>query len=705
MDFVGRFHPLLLHLPIGILVFAFLQWCYDIYRVNVSGAHPTNSDEIVQSSINFEYRKIDSKKTNNKKTKPTDLTFALSLGCITAVFSAWSGWVLSEQGGYDQELLDWHKYLGIGTAVGSILLLIIYSSKPSKLLLGLVFTAFMVLLGATGHYGGSLTHGKGFLTKSVKREETKPVVNIQEAHIFNDIIMPIFKRKCVSCHNPEKAKGDLLFDNWEGWQKGGKNGKVLTPGVPTDSPILLRAHLPKENEEHMPPDGKLQLSIGELDFLEWWIKEMKNYDHLVKDLTQNPKVSKYLKSLEGDKFDGITMVSPRVISDLYQSGINAIPVSAKTPWVDVSFSNKTGIKLSLKKLKSIAKNITEIDLSNTDISDRDIKLLKQFENLIKVNLSGCTIGNNAVVNLQSLKNLASLNLYNTQVDNKCLLYLSEIIGLEKVYLWQTNIDKVAAEQWVKNNPSIDIDLGIDESIFGTPKLAGPIIEGKTELFQDSLLISFITSNPRAKISYALSTKNGTTTYNYTVPFHIKESTEISSFLFQHGWTNSDTIKETFVRAKYKPTNITLSTPAHEKYPGDGPSTLIDFTKGSESFGDRKWLGFYESGTSVVLDLGKTQTIESISVGSLIDDRSYIFPPKGISIEISVDGTSFQWFANKNYVTQAGPVTAKTINHILHGDRTQARYVKVDLESQKYNPSWHVAPGAACWLFLDEIVVE
>lgn len=672
MDFIGRFHPLLLHLPIGILVFAYMQWVYDILR---------------------------------KKPKPTDLTFALVLGCISAVFSAWSGWVLAGQGGYDQELLDWHKYLGIGTSIGSILLLIVYYLKPSQMLLGLFFTAFIILLGTTGHYGGSLTHGKGFLTKSIEKKKNKPLVNIQEAHIFKDVVMPIFKRKCVTCHNPEKSKGDLLFHNLEGWQNGGKTGAVLAAGIPSESHILQRAHLPKKHEDHMPPDGKLQLSIDELNFLEWWIKEMKSYDHLVKDLKSNPKVTRYLKSLEGDEFEGLEKVSPKAISDLYQSGINANPVSVNTPWVDVSFSNKTGIKSSLNKLKSIAKNVIEIDLSNTDISDRDIKLIGQFINLKKLNLSGCSIGNNGVNNLQRLSKVTNLNLYKTQIDNKSLDYISEMISLEKVYLWQTNIDKKLAEKWAKNNASIEIDLGIDQSMFGTPKLAGPIIEGKTELFEDSLLISFTTSNPRANISYELTTRNGSTAYNYTGPFHINESTEIASFLYQDSWTNSDTIKKTFLRAKYKPVAITLATPANEKYPGEGPSTLIDFTKGSESFGDGKWLGFYESDVSFVVDLGEMQTIESISVGSLIDDRSYIFPPKGIHIEVSKDGISFHQFTNRNYDTQDGPVTAQTINYLLYGDITKARYIKFDIKGQKYNPTWHAAPGAACWLFLDEIVVE
>ncbi len=672
IDIIGRFHPLLLHLPIGVLVYAYLQWCYDVWK---------------------------------KKQKPTDLTFALGLGCITAILSSLTGWSLAELGGYDQELLDRHKYLGIGTALGSILLFLMYYFKPSNRIIGFFFTAFMILLGATGHFGGSLTHGKDFLTKSVAKKETKAVANIQEAHIFSDIVMPIFERKCVSCHNPEKSKGDLLFHNLKGWQNGGKNGKVLIPGSPSESHILQRAYLPKEDEAHMPPDGKLQLSIDELNFLEWWIKEMKTYDHLVKDLNPNNKVSKYLKSLEGDEFNGIEKIPQTVITDLYQFGINANPVSANTPWIDISFSNKKNIRSSLKKLEEIAKNVIEIDLSNTDISDGDMKLIQQFENLKKLNLSGCDIGNNGIDNIQQLTQLTNLNLYKTGIDNKSLEYLTQIKSLKKIYLWQTAVDEKKAKLWAAENPNILIDLGVDQSIFGTPKLAGPSIEGETELFKDSLLISLQTSNPRAKINYSLTTSTGTKNYAYINPFQIRKTSEISAFLHQEGWSNSDTINKTFIRTKYKPTNITLSNPPNDKYPGEGPSTLIDYTKGSESFGDGKWLGFFETDVSAVVDLGTNQEIESISVGTLIDDKSYIFPPNEITIQASSDGTNYQSFASKKYLPQEGPVTTQTKNHVLHGKITEARYIKIKIVGQKHNPKWHAAPGAACWLFLDEIVIE
>jgi len=485
MDFFGRFHPLLLHLPIGILVFAYLQWIFDIWK---------------------------------KKSEPTDLRFALSLGCITAIFSAWSGWILAGNGGYDQELLDWHKYLGIGTAVGSLVLLGAYYFKIGAKVFGVLFTGFMLLLGATGHYGGSLTHGKDFLIKNVSKDEVKKVSDIQEAHIFNDIVMPIFERKCVSCHNPEKSKGDLLFHNLEGWQKGGKHGEVLKAGFPTESHIIQRIALPKEEDEHMPPDGKLQLSLDEITFLEWWIKEMTNYDHLVKDLNPTTKVSKYLKSLEGDEFEGIEKVSASDLEVIRKYGIAATEVSASTPWIDISFKQKTDMKSSLKQLKKVAENITELDLSFSDISNSNLKILKQFTNLRKLNLSNTSIGNKGVKHLTNLEQLSYLNLYKTNVDNGVLNSISKLTNLKNVYLWQTKIDKTKAEQWASENPEVNVDLGVDVSIFGTPKLVSPTIEADSEIFKDSLLIALKINNPGATVKYSKKSNKSDQEYEYESPF-------------------------------------------------------------------------------------------------------------------------------------------------------------------------------------------
>jgi len=58
-----------------------------------------------------------------------------------------------------------------------------------------VFSVFMALLTVTGHYGGSLTHGEGFLSLASDNEASPIVINdVNEANIFDHLIMPIVDR-------------------------------------------------------------------------------------------------------------------------------------------------------------------------------------------------------------------------------------------------------------------------------------------------------------------------------------------------------------------------------------------------------------------------------------------------------------------------------------------------------------------------------
>ena len=87
---LGRLHPLLVHLPIGILVLAFLLELY--------------------------FRKKDSETENNI------IKFTLAIAAATTVLSVASGWLLGEDGGYDETLLFRHRWMAVGLAVGSTLL-------------------------------------------------------------------------------------------------------------------------------------------------------------------------------------------------------------------------------------------------------------------------------------------------------------------------------------------------------------------------------------------------------------------------------------------------------------------------------------------------------------------------------------------------------------------------------------------------------
>src|SRR6187401_1340894 len=100
---IGRMHPLLLHLPIGLLVISFILW------IGRKSIEPTSFQKI--------------------------FILVLQVTAFTAALTALMGFFLSREGGYDENILLRHKVLGITTAVLSYTLLLIYRSYPEKKLI------------------------------------------------------------------------------------------------------------------------------------------------------------------------------------------------------------------------------------------------------------------------------------------------------------------------------------------------------------------------------------------------------------------------------------------------------------------------------------------------------------------------------------------------------------------------------------------
>ena len=227
---VGRMHPLLLHLPIGLLIISFILWL------------GRNSIE----SISFE--KI--------------FTLVLNVTAFTAALTALMGFFLSREGGYDQEILFKHKVLGIITAALAYALLLIYQSGPQKkVLFGVSMIASLLVMIIGSHFGSTLTHGEGFVLQPLKGEEDMKEEKITDSSsLYAAAVRPILKSKCFSCHNQKKAKGGLIMTSEEKILEGGKNGPVWKSGDALNSHIIQNVNLPEEDKKHMPPKGKPQLT-------------------------------------------------------------------------------------------------------------------------------------------------------------------------------------------------------------------------------------------------------------------------------------------------------------------------------------------------------------------------------------------------------------------------------------------------------------
>jgi WD40 repeat protein len=70
---------------------------------------------------------------------------------------------------------------------------------------------------------------------------------------FEEHVLPVFREKCCSCHNPDQKKGGLDLSSWGQTMAGGSSGEVVAPGDPDGSYLLML--VTHASEPTMPPES------------------------------------------------------------------------------------------------------------------------------------------------------------------------------------------------------------------------------------------------------------------------------------------------------------------------------------------------------------------------------------------------------------------------------------------------------------------
>ncbi|MEM6967050.1 MAG: FN3 associated domain-containing protein, partial [Bacteroidota bacterium] len=620
VQFFGRLHPLILHLPVGILAIAFLM-------------------ELAGKSKRYQ------------NLQPA-VGFALMVGMWSAIFAVVSGYLLSWEGGYEAATLNLHKWLGIATAAIAVIVYFLHRSKASSVGKKIYFPTFgglMLLLTLTGHYGGSLTHGSDFLTEPFDEESQEDevvITNMDSALVFNDLIEPILQQKCVSCHNESKIKGDLLMTTPAGLQAGGKTGAFFVAGDAANSLFLQRAHLPIENKKHMPPKGKKQLTKDEIALLEWWVQEGAHFDKKVGALEQPETVKtilgKYVtpdQSVFALKIDPPSESSVRKIK---QSGIPIEYVAQDLPFVTVSLRGREDIdKSTFKQLSDVAEQVIELDLSKTNMTDELLSYLEDFPHLQKLFLQRTQVTGKSLAVIDQLKYLEYLNLYETPLEDNALQSITKLASLQNVYLWRTNVSPKAIEALKNARPRLHVNTGINTEIFGGSSLKAPLIMVERDIFQDSIQVEFKINFKNVDLFYTLDgTLPDSTSFRYTEPFKLTQTADIQVIAKKEGWETSEPSSKSVLRAKYQPKAVQLDQPPHERYQAEGASSLVNFKKGMIDFTSGEWLGYEKENLIATLDMGASEAVSAVTVSALESTSSYIFFPKQLKVSVSKDGKNF-----------------------------------------------------------------
>jgi uncharacterized membrane protein len=448
---MGTLHPLIVHLPIGILLL--------------------NAILVVLS----------------KREKYAYLSAAipliLLLGAISSVVACATGWLLSQNGDYMEHpdnfgtegVLFYHQWLGISVAIASLALY--YSKKYDNQWL---WAALVGLISVAGHYGGTLTHGENYLfsTEKVKSTEGSVVANklpddIQEAFVYTDLIVPILKNKCFNCHNNTKQKGGLNMENKATFLKGGKNGAIVSVNNSSNSELIKRLLLDINDEHHMSPKGKPQPTKQDITLLRWWIDKGLDFDKKVKDLEQNEAVKAVFVSLKKDTnkdlikttlpyipLELVTKAEEKQIELVRKKGILLMPIAPNSNYLQANFiSIPKATNQDVKELLPYKAQIIWLKLNGTKINDSALIDVAQLTQLRRLNLDNTHITNAGIAHLSTLTHLQYLNIVGTDITTEGLIPLSNLSNLQQVFLFKTSILPVKFKELQQKMPHTLFDTG------------------------------------------------------------------------------------------------------------------------------------------------------------------------------------------------------------------------------------------------------
>ena len=290
---------------------------------------------------------------------------------------------------------------------------------------------------------------------------TSRINSLDSADIFKDAVMPIFQAKCVSCHNPEKKKGELLLTSYEEILKGGKTRAGVVPGNTATSEIFRRITLPKDHKEFMPSNGKKPLSETQTAILGWWIETGAHRDIAISKLNPDKKIADLFNDFFQLDRDAILAYQADAASDddlaaLIRAGYQVNAVSKSNNLLEVKFNGNGQSKPDLALLSGLKEQLVWLHLTNCNLVDDDLKILGELKNLYKLNLNRNKISDKGVVLLGSLSKLEYLNLYGNSISDSSLSVFSSLPQLRKLYVWETGIDSAAATALTSKNKQLEV---------------------------------------------------------------------------------------------------------------------------------------------------------------------------------------------------------------------------------------------------------
>ncbi|MCU1225136.1 MAG: hypothetical protein JWQ42_3229 [Edaphobacter sp.] len=422
-QFLGRFHPLVVHLPIGLILLVPLLEAAGRYRPALREA----------------------------------ASLVLVLSFVSCVGALTLGYLLAYGSGDTGAIVTRHMWGGISLTIGVLLCLLVrprwISGDLRHVYPGLLMCVLLLLAWAA-HQGGSLTHGNNYLTEYLPPQLKRwPGIGTVQAKtplapdsFYARHINPILDANCVACHGEGKVKGGLRVDSYELLMKGGKDGPAIVPKKPERSLLLNRVTLPSDHKKFMPAEGKPPLKPQEIAWITAWVLQGAS-----PTATSVPGIVIQEESREappqpvGD-YSGMTS---QIAQMAKSQGAKLVPVSNKPgDGLILSAVDAAGSfgDAQLALFEKFAPYIVEAELGRTAVTDGCFDTLGKFTHLRALHLEGTAVTGIGLAKLAPLSQLTYLNLSETKVTKAEVAPLGSMKNLSHLYLYNTPAQPVFVEK-------------------------------------------------------------------------------------------------------------------------------------------------------------------------------------------------------------------------------------------------------------------
>ena len=478
LTFVGTLHPAVLHFPIALGIVAAI--------VELWGA---------------------------VRRDPGPSSFALTavwFAAIVAVVTATSGWFNAEFLNRGLSLnLFLHRWIGIASAVLLITLAIsgsIILARPKASLSGAWRMALLATAGAlgfTGHLGGSMVYGDGYITDALwaaidqtEKSQRDSAANAAKAQLgiveppqvaaavsatavsetavpapvspapvvlgagakssvdFTKQIVPILTANCYECHGNGKHKGGVHLDDWK-WMTTERKGEwAVKPGDPSASLLLSNIELPESDDSAMPPTGNRVSSADIALIREWIVQGASAGNGISPGAVSDNHWSLPERSLTADELARIQAQTPVMA----QFGVTVQPLAQGSSHFEAnaSLASPPIGDAQVEKLVSLADFLVVLNLANSTISDLVGSFIVQFQSLRVIRIDHTQAGDQVAERLAGMQKLESINFVATKLTDAGLASLTKLKSLRRLYIWSSQTTSEGSKQFRIARPDVQL---------------------------------------------------------------------------------------------------------------------------------------------------------------------------------------------------------------------------------------------------------